>query len=288
MRGYGTAAVGLLDLVLDASDAVAEGPVVTPLSHWAMNQLVIRRPGHLRGSSPPPRCSRISPCSIERNGVDLALQMDGPDGSRGQLQQVLRPRLQCADRALARPLTWPRRRGRRLCWRRRRALSPPLLAVCPLALVAWDGAPELAGADSSGSPWSRLPPSGGARPRRGPVLSVGRSARDHVDDRLAVIQSSGRPAAAEVAGAVADLTASGVPLAIDQAMPSKVQLKSRAADLAQRHRPVACYARCPHGWSGSCPGGIAITCTRSGLAAVTTASRDLAWRGRGGRGRTGP
>ena len=46
-----------------------------------------------------------------------------------------------------------------------------------------------------------------------------------VDDRLAAIRSSGHPAAAEVAGAVADLIASGVPLTIDQAMQLKVQLK---------------------------------------------------------------
>ena len=46
-----------------------------------------------------------------------------------------------------------------------------------------------------------------------------------VEDRLAAIRSSGHLAAAEVAGAVADLTASGVPLTIDQAMQLKVQLK---------------------------------------------------------------
>ena len=46
-----------------------------------------------------------------------------------------------------------------------------------------------------------------------------------VDDRPAAIRSSGHPAADEVAAAVADLAASGVPLTIDQAMQLKVQLK---------------------------------------------------------------
>ena len=108
----------------------------------------------------------------------------------------------------------------------REALSEPLLAShARCALIAWDARPGSPARNSCGWPGRRLPRAWTSGARRGPVLPVGASTRDRVDDRLAAIRSSGHPAAAEVTVAVADLAASGVPLAVDQAMQLKVQLK---------------------------------------------------------------
>ena len=109
----------------------------------------------------------------------------------------------------------------------REALSEPLLAVhARCALIAWDDAPELTGAEQL---WLAVEAAAAGLEERGPDEALcclwERVPGTSVEDRLAAIRFSGHPAAAEVAGAVADLTASGVPLSIDQAMQLKVQLK---------------------------------------------------------------
>jgi len=109
----------------------------------------------------------------------------------------------------------------------REALSEPLLAVhARCALIAWDDAPELTDAEQV---WLAVEAAAAGLEERGPDEALcclwERVPGTNLDDRLAAIRSSGHPAAAEVAGAVADLTASGVPLTIDQAMQLKVQLK---------------------------------------------------------------
>jgi len=109
----------------------------------------------------------------------------------------------------------------------REALSEPLLAVhARCALIAWDDAPGLTGAEQL---WLAVEAAAAGLEERGPDEALcclwERVPGTSVDDRLAAIRPSGHPAAAEVAGAVADLTASGVPLSINQAMQLKVQLK---------------------------------------------------------------
>ncbi len=109
----------------------------------------------------------------------------------------------------------------------REALSEPMLAVhARCALIAWDDAPELTDAEQL---WLAVEAAAAGLEERGPDEALcclwERVPGTNVDDRLAAIRSSGHPAAAEVAGAVADLTASGIPLTIDQAMQLKVQLK---------------------------------------------------------------
>jgi hypothetical protein len=99
-----------------------------------------------------------------------------------------------------------------------------VLARC--ALIAWDDAPELTGAEQL---WLAVEAAAAGLEERGPDEALcrlwERVPGTSAEDRLAAIRSSGHPAAAEVAGAVADLTASGVPLSIDQAMQLKVQLQ---------------------------------------------------------------
>jgi hypothetical protein len=109
----------------------------------------------------------------------------------------------------------------------REALSEPLLAVhARCALIAWDDAPELTGAEQL---WLAVEAAAAGLEERGPDEALcslwDRVPGTSVGDRLAAIRSSGHPAAAEVAGAVADLAASGIPLTIDQATRLKVQLK---------------------------------------------------------------
>jgi hypothetical protein len=109
----------------------------------------------------------------------------------------------------------------------REALSEPLLTVhARCALIAWDDAPELTGAEQL---WLAVEAAAAGLEERGPDEALcrlwERVSGTTVDDRLAAIRSSGHPAAAEVAGAVAALAASGAPLTIDQTMQLKVQLK---------------------------------------------------------------
>ncbi len=101
----------------------------------------------------------------------------------------------------------------------REALSEPLLAVhAPrCALIAWDDVPGLTGAEQL---WLAVEAAAVGLDERGPDEALcclwERVPGNNVDDRLAALRSSGHPAVAEMAAAVADLAASGVPLAIDQ------------------------------------------------------------------------
>jgi hypothetical protein len=90
----------------------------------------------------------------------------------------------------------------------REALEEPLLAVhARCALIAWDDAPELTDAEQL---WLAVEAVAVGLEERGPDEALcclwERMPGTDVDDRLAAIRSSGHPAAAEVAGAVADLT----------------------------------------------------------------------------------
>ena len=91
----------------------------------------------------------------------------------------------------------------------REALSEPLLAVhARCALIAWDDAPELTSAEQL---WLAVEAAAAGLEERGPDEALcclwERVPGTSLDDRLAAIRSNGHPAAAEVAGAVADLAA---------------------------------------------------------------------------------
>ena len=84
----------------------------------------------------------------------------------------------------------------------REALSEPLLAVhARCALIAWDDAPELTGAEQL---WLAVEAAAAGPEERGPDEALchlrERVPGTNVDDQLAAIRSSGHPAAPEVTG----------------------------------------------------------------------------------------
>jgi len=212
--------------LLDAFGAVAEGPEVTPLGRWAMERLNDSQPVMPENLTASEMLARLATFD-QAQRRDLAWEWMAERDPEETVREVLRAAVSMSPRMrwLAADLAEEAGEEALPAWRE--ALSEPLLAVhARCALIAWDDAPELTGAEQL---WLAVEAAAAGLEERGPDEALcclwERVPGTNVDDRLAAIRSSGHPAAAEVAGAVADLTASGVPLTIDQAMQLKVQLK---------------------------------------------------------------
>jgi len=230
--------------LLGAFGAVAAGPEVTPLGRWAMERLAGSQPV-MPGNLTAEMLARLAMFD-QAQRRDLAWEWMAERDPEETVREVLRAAASMSARMrwLAADVAEEAGEGALSAWRE--ALSEPLLAVhARCALIAWDDAPELTGAEQL---WLAVEAAAAGLEERGPDEALRclweRVPGTSVDDRLAAIRSSGHPAAAEVAAAVADLAASGVPLAIDQAMQLKVQLKYFKPPIWRSVVvPVACYAR---------------------------------------------
>jgi hypothetical protein len=212
--------------LLGAFGAVADGPVVTPLGRWAMERLADSQPvmpGNLAAAEMLARLAMFD----QAQQRDLAWEWMAGRDSEETVREILRAAASMSPRMRWLAADVAEEAGEEALPVWREALSEPLLAVhARCALIAWDDAPGLTGAEQL---WLAVEAAAAGLDERGPDEALcclwERVPGTTVDDRLAAIRSSGHPAADEVAAAVADLAASGVPLTIDQAMQLKVQLK---------------------------------------------------------------
>jgi len=212
--------------LLDAFGAVAAGPVVTPLGRWAMDRLADSQPvmpGNLAAAEMLARLARFDQAQRRDLGWEWMAGRD-PDEA---VREILRAAASMSPRMRWLAADVAEQAGEEALPAWREALSEPLLAVhARCALIAWDDAPGLTGAEQL---WLAVEAAAAGLDERGPDEALcclwERVPGTTIDDRLAAIRSSGHPATAEVTAAVADLAASGVPLTIDQAMQLKVQLQ---------------------------------------------------------------
>ena len=212
--------------LLGAFGAVAGGPVVTPLGRWAMERLADSQPvmpGNLTAAEMLVRLARFD----QAQRRDLAWEWMAERDLEETAREILRAAASMSPRMRWLAADVAEEAGEEALPAWREALSEPMLAVhARCALITWDDAPELTGAEQL---WLAVEAAAADLEERGPDEALcclwERVPGTNIDDGLAAIRSSGHPAAAEVTGAVADLTASGVPLTIDQAMQLKVQLK---------------------------------------------------------------
>ena len=212
--------------LLGAFGAVADGPVVTPLGRWALDRLADSQPvmpGNLAAAEMLARLARFD----QAQRRDLAWEWMAERDPEEAMREILRDAASMSPRMRWLAADVAEEAGEEALPAWREALSEPLLAVhARCALIAWDDEPELTGAEQL---WLAVEAAAAGLEERGPDEALcclwERVPGTSVDDRLAAIRSSGHPAAAEVAAAVTGLAASGVPLAIDQAMQLKVQLK---------------------------------------------------------------
>ena len=212
--------------LLDAFGAVAEGPEVTPLGRWAMQRLADSQPVMPEDLTAAEMLARLTKFD-QAQRRDLAWEWMAERDPEEAVREILRAAAPMSPRMRWLAADVAEEAGEEALPAWREALSEPLLAVhARCALIAWDDAPELTGAEQL---WLAVEAAAAGLEERGPDEALcclrERVPGTSVEDRLAAIRFSGHLAAAEVAGAVADLTASGVPLTIDQAMQLKVQLK---------------------------------------------------------------
>ena len=200
--------------------------MVTPLGRWAMERLADSQPvmpGNLTAAEMLVRLARFDQAQRRDLAWEWMAERDPEETAREILRAAasMSPRMRwlaadVAEEAEEALLAW------------REALSEPMLAVhARCALITWDDAPELTGAEQL---WLALFQAAAAGleergPRRGLVLSVGTSARDQ-HRRQARSDPVQRPSG----GGRGDWGGGGpdrvrVPLTIDQAMQLKVQLK---------------------------------------------------------------
>jgi hypothetical protein len=212
--------------LLNAFGAVARGPEVTPLGRWAMERLAGSQPVMPENLTAAKMLARLAMFD-QAQRRDLAREWMAERDPEETVREILRASASMPARMrwLAADVAEEAGGGSPvgLAGGAQRAAAR---GACPLRA---DRLGRRARAHRRGTAVARR--RGGCRglDERGPNEALcclwERVPGTNVDDRLAAIQSSGHPAVAEVAGAVADLTASGVPLAVDQAMQLKVQLK---------------------------------------------------------------
>ncbi|MGO9782433.1 MAG: plasmid pRiA4b ORF-3 family protein, partial [Streptosporangiaceae bacterium] len=212
--------------LLNAFGAVAEGPEVTPLGRWAMERLADSQPVIPENLTTAEMLARLAMFDqAQRRGLGWEwMAVRDPEET---VREILRAAASMSPRMRWLAADVAEEAGEEALPAWREALSEPLLAVhARCALIAWDDAPELTDAEQL---WLAVEAAAVGLEERRPDEALSslweRVPGTNLDDRLAAIRSSGHPAAAEVTGAVADLTASGVPLTIDHAMQLKVQLK---------------------------------------------------------------
>jgi hypothetical protein len=217
--------------LLEDFGAVTKKPNITPLGAWARERLKDRMPFMPEGLTAAEMLARLTMFDDhERAGLTLQW-MAGRDAEQA-VREILQAAVSMSPRMrwLAADVTEVAGEDALPAWRD--ALNEPLLAVhARCALIAREDAPPLTAAEQL---WLSVEAAAAGLEESGPDEALcrlwERVPGSDVDDRLAVIQSAGiqsagHPATAEVIAAVADLTASGAPLTIRQAMRLKVELK---------------------------------------------------------------